>query len=181
MNQPAGPSDESAASGESASAPPTIPDFTLSRRLGRGGFGEVWLGESLTGVHRAVKTIDRNAHPEIEFEGIRVYERRVTDHAHLIDVRHVGETDTHFYYVMELAEGYSEAPTFSSADYEPRTLESELARRGHLPEDEAIAVAADVARGLAHLHSLGLLHRDVKPANIVYVGGRPWQSRETTH
>lgn len=152
--------------------PPTVPDFTLIRRLGRGGFGEVWLGRSLTGVYRAVKTIDRNAHPEIEFEGIRVYERRVTDHAHLIDVRHVGETETHFYYVMELAEGYSQAPTFASEDYEPRTLESELARRGHLPEAEAVAVAIDVARGLAHLHSLGLLHRDVKPANIVYVDGR---------
>ena len=151
---------------------PAIPDFTLVRLLGQGGFGAVWLGRSMTGVHRAVKTIDRSAHPEIEFEGIRVYERRVTDHSHLIDVRHVGETDTHLYYVMELADSYSETPTFAVEDYEPRTLDSELRRRGALPEAEAKQIAAEVAHGLAHLHSLGLLHRDVKPANIVFVDGR---------
>ena len=87
-------------------------------------------------------------------------------------MRHVGETDSHLYYVMELADGYSETPTFAVEDYEPRTLDRELRRRGALPEAEAKRIAAEVAHGLAHLHSLGLLHRDVKPANIVFVDGQ---------
>jgi len=157
-----------------APIPPRIPDYELVRELGRGAFGSVWLGRSRTGVHHAIKIVSRSREPlfEKELEGIRAYEVLARKHPNLVEVRHVGETAECMYCVLELADGYGTAPTFSVGDYEPRTLQTDLDRRGALPLAEAADVTRAVLDGLAHMHASGLLHRDVKPANILFVDGR---------
>jgi len=152
---------------------PSIPDYELHRRLGRGAFGEVWLAENRnTGIYHAVKLIPTSMAMKIEHQAIRDLERLTRPHPHRVEIRHVGRTDECLFYVMALADSYTKAKTFSIADYEPRTLESDLKRRGALPLTEAVRTAIDVMEGLGDLHAEGLLHRDVKPANIVFVDGR---------
>lgn len=59
------------------------------------------------------------------------------------------------------------------SSYAPRTLASELRRRGRLPVRECVEIGISLADALAYLHERGLVHRDIKPSNIVFVGGRP--------
>jgi WD40 repeat protein len=185
--------------------PPTIPDHTLLRPIGRGSYGEVWLARNVMGVLRAVKVVEQRQFDsdrpyEREFEGIQRYEpvSRMTDG--LVHVLHVGRNDAegYFYYVMELADAvpgqgdekeqegragvggeipfapfpFSPSPPFSPATYQPRTLRSDLKRLHRLPTADCVRVALDVVGGLAKLHEHGLVHRDVKPGNIILVNGR---------
>ncbi len=57
--------------------------------------------------------------------------------------------------------------------YTPRTLRADLKSRGALPADEMIQLALKLTAALAHLHAQGLVHRDVKPSNILFIGGEP--------
>jgi WD40 repeat protein len=171
---------------------PTIPDHTLLHPIGRGAYGEVWLARNVMGAPRAVKIIWRrqfdSARPyEREFAGIQRYEpvSRTTDG--LVQVLHVGqnEKEGYFYCVMELADDAArvisepESPGVLSlntdpliTDYSPRTLRSDVKRLGRLPMADSLQVALDVVSGLARLHQHGLVHRDVKPGNIIFVNGR---------
>jgi WD40 repeat protein len=179
---------------------PVIPDHTLLRPIGRGAYGEVWLARNVMGALRAVKVIwqrqfESDRPYEREFAGIQRYEPVSRSSGGLVHVLHVGRNDRegYFYYVMELADAQGEqagkwesgkmgeadatlspahAPTFSPAAYSPRTLRSDLQRRGRLSTADCLCVALEVASGLAQLHRLGLVHRDVKPGNIIYVQGR---------
>jgi len=153
--------------------PPRIPDFELIRLLGSGHFGDVWLARSKTVVHHAIKVVPKGRVEEIEFQGLRDFEVLARKHPGLVEIRHVGELPDALYYVMELADGYETAPTFSEQDYVPRTLEMDLKRSGTLPLEDAVKVAVAIADGLEHLHNKGLLHRDVKPGNIMFVDGKP--------
>jgi len=175
--------------------PPIIPDHELIRRIGAGAYGEVWLARNTLGAYRAVKVIYRSDfdsdHPyDREFAGIRKAEPISRTHHSQVDILHVGRGDGHFYYVMELADCVkvrdqkSEAPGhdavrltgergLQAADYTPHTLKHDLQHRGRLPPDECIEIGLSLATALAHLHQNGLVHRDVKPSNIIFIGGAP--------
>src|ERR1043166_9181264 len=154
---------------------PTIPDHTLLRPIGRGAYGEVWLARNVMGTPRAVKIIWRRQFTsdrpyEREFAGIQRFEPVARSAEGLVHVLHVGRNDTegYFYYVMELADGIEPG----LANYCPRTLRSDFKRSNRLPIGDCLRVALDVVGGLAELHRHRLVHRDVKPGNIIFVNGR---------
>ncbi|MCK6457955.1 MAG: serine/threonine protein kinase [Phycisphaerae bacterium] len=167
-----------------ASPPPIIPEYDLLKRIGSGGFGHVWLAKHrLTGLLHAVKIISRAGGAQgdaaqLELEGIRRVKERIAGHPHLIPIEHVGQTDASLYYVMPLADDARGSGVYTPDGYEPMTLSDELRRRGPLPVDEAIAITRAVLSGLECLHTAGLLHRDVKPANVFRCAGR-WQLGDT--
>ena len=161
-------------------APFQVPDYELVIEIARGSYGQVWLARSVVGTWRAVKVVQRSlfedARPyQREFNGICRYEAISRGHVGLMDVLHVGrnEEDEYFYYVMELADDQVVGPDVRSAEYAPRTLQSELNARGALPADECATLGAELADALDYLHEQGLIHRDIKPANIIFVNGRP--------
>ena len=157
-----------------------IPDYELVIEVARGSYGQVWLARSVSGAWRAIKIVQKalfdDAQPyQREFNGIRQYESVSRGHPGLIDVLHVGcnEEKGYFYYVMELADDQIVGQAFGSADYSPRTLQSDLNTRGSLPADECAYIGARLADALHYLHEKGLVHRDIKPSNIVYINGCP--------
>jgi len=178
---------------------PAIPDHELIRRIGRGSYGEVWLARNVMGEYRAVKIVHResfdNDRPyEREFNGIRQFEPISRSHASQVNILHVGKGEGCFYYVMELADSgsaeveevgeglaESQSPAGESSctgainpeTYCPRTLKLELFRRGRLPVDECLEIGLALTTALDHLHQHGLVHRDVKPSNVVFINGIP--------
>ncbi len=170
-----------------SAGPPWIPDHELIRPIGRGSYGVVWLARNIMGVWRAVKVVTRanfdSDRPfEREFAGIQRYEPISRTGEGLVPILHVGSPGgkRSFYYVMELADPVAppgqgpkaESPAFDAATYQAKTLLSELKRRGHLPVEECVEIGLTLAAGLGALHKHGLVHRDVKPSNIVFVQGR---------
>ncbi len=72
------------------------------------------------------------------------------------------------------ASGFGIPSTFEirhSAFYTPRTLRAEQQRHGRLPVAECVRIGLTLTSALAHLHKQGLVHRDVKPSNIIFVDG----------
>src|SRR2546425_4016707 len=158
--------------------PPAIPDYELVRRIGHGSYGDVWLAQSATGAFRAAKIVYRatfasNRPFEREFEGIRRFEPISRLHDSQVDILHVGRNDGCFYYIMELADDQSTGRQIDAAQYSPRTLRSEIARRGNLPWDECLQIGLSLTMALENLHAHGLVHRDIKPSNIIFVNGVP--------
>jgi len=186
---------------DAEAAPPLVPDHTLLRRIGTGAYGDVWLAHSALGTLRAVKVVYRarfreDRPYEREFHGILKYEPVSRTHEGLVQVLHAGRDDARgcFYYVMELADDVEQGgkresgkvgdaatpsvssahlPTFSTANYIPRTLRSDLARQQRLPPADAAQLVLRLAGALGHLHAHGLVHRDIKPSNVIFVGGQP--------
>ncbi len=150
--------------------------------IGAGAYGEVWLARSLTGAYRAVKVVWREdfANDVLfaqEFEGILNYEPIARDIIGMVHILHVGQhggENPYYYYVMELADDAYTGIHLTPEDYTPRTLQSDMKLYGRraMPLDYVLEVGCQLARALEALHAEGLTHRDVKPANIIFVNGR---------
>ncbi|MEO8426923.1 MAG: serine/threonine-protein kinase [Verrucomicrobiota bacterium] len=137
---------------------------------------------------------------EREFRGIVQFEPISRSHPGVVNVLHVGRDDSAgcFFYVMELADaarppvqssklkvqGLSAstakpdkpATTLNSEPerlnlYVPRTLAADLRAHGRMPVTDSVALGVQLANSLGHLHRHGLVHRDVKPSNVIFVDG----------
>ena len=157
--------------------PPDVPDFDLIRPIGQGGFGRVWLAANRTTGHlRAVKVISLHRRGTTDPAGREItsltrLEANVRRrHPNLLQIHHVGRTDEHLFYVMDLADDVSGNAASSQPDYRPATLEHRL-EAGPLSPQECFDHTEELLAGLASLHEAGMVHRDVKPANCLFVDG----------
>lgn len=157
--------------------PPAVSDYDLIRLIGQGGFGQVWLAANrATGHLRAVKVIASQRSGTTDPAGreitsiARLEANLRRQHPNLLNIHHVGMTEEHLFYVMDLADDVSGSPGSSEPDYRPATLQSRLAD-GPLPPQTCWRYARELLSGLAFLHESGMVHRDVKPANCLLVAG----------
>jgi serine/threonine-protein kinase len=138
---------------------PTV-RYELRELLGRGAMGEVWRAvDRLLGRPVAVKLM-RAQDDEAEAERFRLEARTTASlsHPNIVGAYDFGSHLGQLYLVMEFVDGHS--------------LAQERRLRGVLDWPEAIALAAQAAGGLAAAHRRGVIHRDVKPANLMVTADR---------
>lgn len=159
---------------------PVIPDHVLLRRIGSGSYGTVWLARNMMGMFRAVKIVYQNSfsdrHPfERELAGIRKFEPISRSHEGFVDVLQVGmnEEQGYFYYIMEVADDQLLGQKICPDTYRPKTLAKEIHLRGKLSFQECLELGLALSLALSELNKHGLVHRDVKPSNIIFVHGVP--------
>ncbi len=126
--------------------------FELLRELGRGGFGVVWEATDLElGRSVAFKALSAAGAPRPDALLLAEAEAAARlAHPNIVHLYDLGRAEAGPFLIMELLRG--------------RTLAAVLAE-GALPPREAVRVAAELARGLAHAHRQGVVHRDLKPGN----------------
>lgn len=153
---------------------PFIPDFILENCCGSGAFGDVWKAKDMNGVPRAVKVLNKTRLKNLgvlekEIRGLQLYRTKVPKDRHLVEIFHVGETESHIYYVMDLADNIS----VSTSEYIPDSMAERLKIKKRFTAEESLYLVGKMLDAVELLHKAGLAHRDIKPGNIIYIGGTP--------
>jgi eukaryotic-like serine/threonine-protein kinase len=132
--------------------------YRIDRVLGRGGMALVYLGlDTELGRPVAIKLLADNLATDESFRARFMREARMAaglSHINIVHVYDVGQdADQRPYIVMEYVDGESLAET--------------VAREGRIPPARVHEIALDCCRGLQHAHAAGLVHRDIKPHNLL--------------
>ncbi len=135
--------------------------WRILSELGKGGMGEVWLGEHLAqGRREAIKILKPQLATDPQFVSRFRREARAVNrlrHPNIIAVYDFGQlADGRFFLSMEYAEGESVYQTLKHDD--------------HFDVPRALHVAGQLAYAVHHAHSRGVVHRDLKPDNLILVG-----------
>ncbi len=133
--------------------------YTIERELGQGGMATVYLAEDLRHHRKVALKVLR---PEIAATlGAGRFAREIEvaarlQHPNILPLLDSGEAEGFFFYVMPYVEGES--------------LRDRLARGGELPIHDAVRILMEVADALSHAHAHGVVHRDIKPDNVMLSG-----------
>lgn len=134
-----------------------LPGYRIERRLGSGGMGDVYLArqvnlDRLVAIKLLPPELAKNERFVQRFLSEAKSAAKVT-HENIVAAIDAGEAKGRTYFIMEYVEG--------------ETLFQIVRRDGALPEKRALEIARQIAKGLRHAHRAGLIHRDVKPANVM--------------
>jgi serine/threonine-protein kinase len=153
------PAEEPASPWDAALRPgATIGRFELVREVGRGGFGVVWEArDTALGRTVAFKAVRLGARPGVREERLLQEAEAAArlSHPNIVTLHDVGRCEQGPYLVLELLRG--------------RTLAERLAD-GPMAVAEALRIASEIAKGLAHAHERGVVHRDLTPGNVFLCG-----------
>ena len=135
--------------------------FSLDRELGRGGMGVVYLARDVA-LDRlvAIKLLPRALAEQLDYRARFLKEARTAaalSHPNIVPIHLVEEKDGLVYFVMAYVDGES--------------LGDRVRRTGPLKPPDAAKVVQEVAWALGYAHSRGVIHRDIKPDNILIDGG----------
>jgi len=133
--------------------------YTIEREVGAGGMATVYLAQDLK-HHRKVALKVLRAELAATL-GAERFSREIEvaaqlQHPHILPLLDSGEAGGFYYYVMPYVEGES--------------LRERLAHRGELPVHDAVKIVIEVTDALAHAHAHGVVHRDIKPDNVMLSG-----------
>ena len=138
---------------------------TLLQKCGDGSYGEVWLAEDAIGTRVALKIL-HGKYSEREVAGLKRY--KDCNHPNLLKIRYVEINDDLICYTMDAADDLN----YGVGEYLPDTLANRLRKYGRLDGKEITDMLDGLLSGLEELHKHGLVHRDIKPDNILWVNGR---------
>ena len=136
--------------------------YAIERELGEGGMATVYLADDLKHERKVALKVLK---PELAaVVGAERFLAEITTtanltHPHILPLHDSGETDGFLFYVMPFVEGES--------------LREKLNREHQLPVDEAFQIATNVAEALDYAHRQGVIHRDIKPGNVLLIDGKP--------
>ncbi len=143
----------------------TLSHYRIMERLGRGGMGEVFLAEDLR-LHRpvALKVLGQDARGDGEARARLVREARAAS-----ALNHPGIA---VIYEIDEVEHEGGPLSFIAMEYVAGSTLAELKARGDLDVDGVLEIAGQLADALAAAHARGVVHRDVKPSNVIVSEGR---------
>jgi formylglycine-generating enzyme required for sulfatase activity/tRNA A-37 threonylcarbamoyl transferase component Bud32 len=149
--------DEPLANAQVEKTAPIIANFQLLKLVGQGGMGKVYRAKQLS-VDRivAVKILKPNLARDRKFLDRFKEEARAAaklNHPNIVQAIDAGEAGGYFYFAMEFVDG--------------ETMHRLMLREGLMDENKAVKIALDTAHALGHAHLHGIVHRDVKPGNIM--------------
>jgi serine/threonine-protein kinase len=134
--------------------------YEIIRRLGSGGMADVFLArDTHLGRNVAIKILHKNFARDEEFVTRFRQEAQAAaglNHPHIVSIYDRGEADDSYYIAMEYLEG--------------KSLKELIGEKGRLGNREAIDIAAQILQGLQFAHEHNVIHRDIKPHNIVING-----------